>query len=95
MDGQDKLMLIIGCICVICMTILYSLLFLALWDYRRWVGLSLLAVIIFGAVVFLRGRLTEQELWVVRYRHDEETPLDRNGEPVHWREGYQANPHRH
>ncbi len=95
MDGEGKLTLIIVCIVVVCVTILYSFLFLALWDYRQWVGLSLLAVIIFGVFVFLRGKVTEQELRVVRYRHAEETPLDQNGEPVYYHEGYQPNPHRH
>ncbi len=95
MDGEDKLFLIICCVTIICLTILYSFLFIALWDYRQWVGLSLLVVIIAGAAVFLRGKLTEQDLRVVRYRHLEETPLDENNEPMHWREGYQPNPHRH
>ncbi len=95
MDGQDKLTLMVVCVTVVCLTVIYSFLFLALWDYRQWVGLSLLAVIIFSAVVFLRGRITEQDLRAVRYRHLEETPLDQNGEPVHWRQGDLPNPHRH
>jgi len=95
MDGEGKLTLIIACICFICVTILYSLLFLALWDYRQWVGLSLLVVIIFSVFVFLRGKITDQELRVIRYRCTEETPLDQNSEPMYWREGYQPNPHRH
>ena len=52
MDGEEKLFVITICVTVVCITILYSFLFLALWDYRQWVGLSLLAVIIAGAVVF-------------------------------------------
>ncbi len=95
MDDESKLFLIICCVVVICLTILYSLLFIALWDYRQWVGLSLLAVIIAGTAVFLRGKLTEQDIRVVRYRHQTETPLDQNGEPMYYHEGYQPNPHRH
>ena len=56
MDGEEKLFLIIVCVMVIGVTILYSFLFIALWDYRQWVGLSLLAVAIAGAAVFLRGK---------------------------------------
>ena len=95
MDGHDKLMLIIVSVTIICITVLYSLLFLALWDYRQWVGLSLLAVIIFAVVIFLRGRMVEQELRLTRYRHAEETPLDQNGEPRFWHQGNLPNPHRH
>ncbi len=95
MDGEGKLTLIIVCICLICITVLYSFLFLSLWNYRQWVGLSLLAVLIAGVVVFLRGKLTEQDLRVTHYQHCEETPLDEKNEPMYWREEYRPNPHRH
>lgn len=95
MDGHEKLTLIIVCITIICLTILYSFLFLSLWDFRQWVGLSLLTLIIAGAAVFLRGKLTQQDLRLSRYRHQEETPLDQNGEPRFWHKDYQPNPHRH
>ena len=95
MDGEEKLFWMIVCVTVICVTILYSFLFIALWDYRQWVGLSLLAVIIAGAVVFLRGKITEQDLRTTHFRHYDETPLDAKGEPMHWHQDYQANPHRH
>jgi len=95
MDGEGKLTLILVSVIVLCCTVLYSFHFLALWDYRQWVGLSLLAVIIASATVFLRGRMTEQDLRFSRYRHYEETPLDQNGEPRFWQREYQANPHRH
>jgi len=77
MDGEEKLFWIIVCVTVICITILYSFLFIALWDFREWVGLSLLAVIISGAAVFLRGKMTEQDVRTIRYRHLEEMTLTR------------------
>lgn len=95
MDGEGKLTLIIVCICFICMTILYSFLFLALWDYRQWVGLSLLAVIIFGVFVFLRGKVTEQDLRVTRFNQHQEVPLDEREEPLFYHETWKPNPHRH
>ncbi len=95
MDGEEKLTLLLISVLVLCGTILYSFLFLALWDYRQWVGLSLLAMIIVSASVFLRGKMTEQDLRQTRYRHHEETPIDGNGEPCFWHDGYQPNPHRH
>jgi membrane protein implicated in regulation of membrane protease activity len=94
MDGEKKLIIVAVGLVAFCTTVLYSFLFIALWEYRQFVGLSLLAVILLAVVVFLRGRLTEQELRVVRYRHHEETPLDERGEPLYWRQEYQPNPHR-
>jgi len=95
MDSEEKLFVIIVGVTVICVTILYSFLFITLWDYRQWVGLSLLAMIIASAAVFLRGRMNEQDLRTMRYRHHEETPLDQNGELRFWHKDYQANSHRH
>jgi membrane protein implicated in regulation of membrane protease activity len=94
MDGEKKFVLAVSGLVVICMTILYCFLFIALWPYRQLVGLSLLVVITLTVWVFLRGRLTEQDLRVARFRHHEETPLDDKGEPLYWHQGYQANPHR-
>jgi hypothetical protein len=94
MDGGKKLVMVIIGLVAVCITVMYVFLFIALWDYRQFVGLSLLAVILLAGLIFLRGRLTEQELRVVRYRHHEETPLDEKGEPLYWHQGYQANPHR-
>jgi uncharacterized membrane protein len=93
-DGEHKLTLIIISITAICITVLYSFLFISLWPYREWVGLSLLVLIIASVCVFLRGRLTEQNLRVIRYRHAEETPLDERGEPMYYHSDYQPNPHR-
>ncbi len=47
-----------------------------------------------AAGVYLRGRLTEQDLRLARYRHHEETPLDDTGEPLFWHQEYWENPHR-
>jgi membrane protein implicated in regulation of membrane protease activity len=94
MDGEKKLVIVAVGLVALCITVLYVFLFIALWDYRQFVGLSLLAVVLLAALIFLRGRWTEQELRVVRYRHHEETPLDERGEPLYWRQEYQANPHR-
>ena len=94
MDGERKFIVVAVCVTLVCVTVLYSFLFIASWDYRQLVGLSLLGVLLASALVFLRGRLREQELRVLRFRHLEETPFDDNGEPLFYREGYEPNPHR-
>ncbi len=96
MDGEKKLVLCV--VALVCVTILYAFLFVALWPYRTTVGLSLLVLICF-VVVLWRGvdaleKLNEQELRHQRYRHQEETPLDPQGEAHYWPQGAQANPHR-
>jgi len=94
MDGAKKFVLLMVGTVAVCLTVLYSFLFISLWDYRQFVAGSLLAVILLAAVIFIRGRLVEQELRIVRYHHHTETPLDSNGEPMYWHQGYQVNPYR-
>jgi hypothetical protein len=94
MDGAHKFVLLVVGLVVVCLTILYSILFIALWEYRQLVGLSLFAVLLIGAWVFYRGWLNEQDLRVIRYHHNVETPLDDKGQPLYWHEGYKPNPYR-
>jgi hypothetical protein len=79
MDGGRRFTVVMIGAGMICLTVLYVFLFVSLWAYRQWVGVSLLAV-----VVYMRGRLNEQQLRRVRYRHHEEIPLDGCGEPYYW-----------
>jgi hypothetical protein len=53
------------------------------------VGLVALCITVLYVFLFIA-------LWDYRQfdRHQEETPLDMNGEPLYWRQEYQANPHR-
>ncbi len=85
MDGEQKLMMIVYCLLALCLTIVYSFLFLSLWQYRTYVGLTLLVVIVFVIVVpvwvHMRGKLNEQQLRHERFRYREEIPLDGEGEP--------------
>jgi hypothetical protein len=94
MDGEKKFLLFVVGLTIICITILYSFLFVALWQYKELVGLSLFVVLLISAWVFLRGKLNEQDLRVIRFRHHEETPLDDRGEPMYYHKGFLPNPHR-
>jgi membrane protein implicated in regulation of membrane protease activity len=94
MDGAKKFVLLIVGTVAVCLTVLYSFLFIALWDYRQFVALSLFAVLLIGAWVFFRGRLNEQDLRVIRYHHHVETPLDDRGQPLYWHEGFKPNPYK-
>jgi len=99
MDGEQKLMMIVYCLLAVCITVLYSFLFLSLWQYRTYVGVTLLAVIVLLVVVpvwvHMRGKLNEQELRHRRYRFQEEIPFDQTGEPAYLPKDAQANPHRY
>jgi membrane protein implicated in regulation of membrane protease activity len=94
MDGEKRFVLIAVSLAAFCITVLYSFMFIALWRYKELIALSLFVVLLTAAWVFFRGRLNEQDLRVIRFRHLEETPLDDRGEPVYWHQGFQANPHR-
>jgi hypothetical protein len=92
MDGERRFVTVMIGVGMICLTMLYVFLFVSLWAYRQWVGASLLAVLVALAVVYMRGRLNEQQLRRVRYRHHEEIPLDVCGEPYYWPQDAQENP---
>jgi hypothetical protein len=92
MDGERRFVTVMIGVGVVCLTVLYVFLFISLWAYRQWVGASLLAVLISLAVVYMRGRLNEQQLRRVRYHHQVEIPLDLHGEPYYWPQDAQENP---
>jgi hypothetical protein len=94
MSVQQKMALICIYTLIVCGTILYVFLFIALWPERTYVGLSLLFVILLSVLVWLHGRFTEQVLRYKRYRYQEEIPLDSSGEPRHWPNWAQPNPYR-
>jgi hypothetical protein len=94
MEGERKLLLVVVGVVAPCITILYVILFVALWQYKELVGVSLLGVVLLAVAVYLRGRLNEQDLRVIRFHHLEETPLDDHGEPVYYHQGFLPNPHR-
>ncbi len=94
MGGEKKAFLFLSMLVVVGITVMYSLLFVSLWPYRVEVGVSLLLLLALLVGVFVRGRLVEQQLRQVRYRHYEETPLDVYGEPYYWHPGMQENPYR-
>jgi len=98
MDGEQKLMVLAYCVLALCITILYSFLFLSLWAYKELVGASLLAVIVFVVVMWrvvdAKGKLTEQGLRHRRFKYHEELPLDETGEPRYFPADAQSNPYR-
>lgn len=94
MGGEKKAFLFLSMLVVVGITVIFSLLFVSLWQYRVEVGVSLLLLLAVLVAVFVRGRLVEQQLRQVRYRHYEETPLDVYGEPYYWHQGMQENPYR-
>ena len=92
--GEQKFVLLIVGIVMVCLTVLYSFFFIALWPLRQWVGVSLFVILAIVVGVYIRGRMVEQNLRQSRYDHRVETPLDAAGEPMYWHEDAQLNPHR-
>jgi hypothetical protein len=60
MNGEKKFVLCIIGLIVLCVTILYVFLFLSLWPYRMYVGLSLLGLISFDGGLVARSGCTGQ-----------------------------------
>ena len=87
MDGEKKFVLVVICLTMICLTVLYVFLFISLWPYRIWVGVSLLMVVIGTLASFVLtgvlGSLNEQQLRRERVRYHEELPTDRIGQPYY------------
>ncbi len=94
MGSEKKIVLLTVLVVAVCLTVLCVLLFVSLWAYKEWVGISLLALLAALVYVYIRGKLNEQDLRRIRYRHYEETPLDMQGEPSYWHLDAQVNPHR-
>jgi hypothetical protein len=94
MDGEKRFLMIAISLGIMCVTILYAFLFIALWAYKELVAASLLGLVVVVVGVYLRGRLNEQNLRQARYRYGEEIPLDLQGEPRYWPTGAQENPYR-
>jgi hypothetical protein len=64
MDGKIKFALVTVTLIMLCLTILFSLLFVALWQYKIIVGISLLVILLAGTfsvcVVAVRGNPPHQ-----------------------------------
>ena len=69
-------------ICLPCSVLLFFILVVSLWEYRVWVGASLLLLIFLLVFVFVRGAITEQNLRLYRFDHRTETPLDQYNQPI-------------
>lgn len=93
-EGKKIFILTLIALGLLCLTILYVFLFFALWSYKEAVGLSLLGIVVLAVLVYLRGKLNEQNLRWTRIKQNEEIPLDQHGEPCYLPEGAQPNPYR-
>lgn len=78
MKPRNAIALIVG---MPCGMLLFFILMACLWDYRVWVGASLLLLIFLVVGVYVRGQITEQNIRVYRFNHHEETPLHLSGQP--------------
>jgi hypothetical protein len=62
--GEQKAVLVCVTVSIICITILFSFLLITLWDYKIWVGISLLLILLIGtfcvSIVIVRGHRPDQ-----------------------------------
>lgn len=73
MDGDKRFVL--TAVIAVCFTIVFTILFIALWQYKEIVATTLLVLFVLCVAVYLWGMMDEQRLRHIRYHHREETPL--------------------
>ncbi len=86
MDGEKKCLLVALCLGLLCLTVIVSWLFIALWPLRELLafgllGLGTVTVLAYVSVTVL-GRLNEQSLRRQRLLYQRERPLDELGRPL-------------
>lgn len=77
-----------------CGVVSFLILMACLWEYRVIIGAAMFLLIFLVVVIYIRGQITEQNLRIYRFNHNEETPLDITGEPKFFRADMKENPHR-
>lgn len=82
MDGKHQMALGAITLMVICITVLVTIVFIALWPQRTLVAWCLLASLLVTLLVSLLRSINEMSLRRKRYNHHSETPLDREGNPT-------------
>ncbi len=87
MSGEKKFLLVVCSLSLLCLTVLVSWLFIALWRMRELLAFSLIGlvafVVIISVAVIVRGELTEQALRRERIHYKSEIPLDTFGRPLY------------
>jgi hypothetical protein len=80
--GERKGVLVCVTISMLCITILFSFLLISLWDYKLWVGISLLVILLIGtfslSIVIVRGNTSHQ---IVQIKQERSTPYDIHSYP--------------
>ena len=87
MSGEKKFLLVALCLSLLCLTVIISWLFLALWQQRELVAFGLLGLGAFTVIacvaVTVLGHLNEQTLRRQRVLYHRELPLDAAGRPLY------------
>ncbi len=87
MNGEKKLLLVVLCLSLFCITVIISWLFVALWQMKELVAFALLGLgaltVISSVAVMVLGHLNEQQLRRQRVLYKSELPLDTAGRPLY------------
>ena len=65
-----------------CSVMLFFILMCCLWEYRVLVGAAMLLFFLLVVGVYVRGKITEQNIRMYIFNHHEETPLNGTGVPL-------------
>jgi hypothetical protein len=99
MNGEKKFLIVTVSLMIICVTVAYSITFLALWPYRLWIALSffalLVGVVIMYGLIKYQEATNEQQLRWYRVRFKKELPLAPDGMPLYLPPGASPNTSRY
>jgi hypothetical protein len=87
MNGEKKFLLVALCLSLLCITVIISWLFIALWQMKELVAFGLLGLGAFTVIacvaVTVLGHLNEQALRRQRVLYHSELPLGPAGRPLY------------
>ncbi len=89
MNGHEKWGLGALALIALCLTVVISIVFIALWQQREIVAWCVLGLTILGTLVGIGHSLNEMSLRHRRYHHQYESPLDTHGYPTLLQTGQQ------
>jgi hypothetical protein len=83
MDGEQRLIMLLSITAIITVSIVGTVLIIALWPYRLMIGVILVVCVVILLCVLIGVVVNEQLLRHKRVKYHTEPPLDRNGIPMY------------
>ena len=83
MDAEHRFILILALLCIILLSIVTLILFIALWSYGLIIGFILIGLVSLLLLLVTGVTINEQVLRHRRVKYHRELPLDQSGRPLY------------